>query len=117
MRVSRGPGSAGEPFPHVNDATDFARRQQDQYRHIARMLLPALAATAAGGALDWSSDSAADAGDGQRAIQIAKGLALPPSVKFAGSSQVSKFARSASHSWSRIENQAVSRFMPLKMRC
>ena len=44
------PVPAGEPFPHVNDAADFSRRQRDQYRHIARMLLPALGAAAAGGA-------------------------------------------------------------------
>ena len=42
------PVPAGEPFPHVNDASDFSRRQRDQYRHIARRLLPALGATAAG---------------------------------------------------------------------
>ena len=41
---------AGEPFPHVNDAADFTRRQRDQYQHIARMLLPALGAAVAGGA-------------------------------------------------------------------
>jgi hypothetical protein len=40
---------AGEPFPHVNDAADFNRRQRDQYVHIARMLLPALGAAAVGG--------------------------------------------------------------------
>ena len=39
----------GEPFPHVNDAADFNRRQKDQYLHIARMLLPALGAAAVGG--------------------------------------------------------------------
>ena len=39
---------AGEPFPHVNDAIDFSRRQRDQYRHIARMLLPAIGAATAG---------------------------------------------------------------------
>jgi hypothetical protein len=33
------PDPAGEPFPHLNDAIDFSRRQRDQYRHIARMLL------------------------------------------------------------------------------
>ena len=31
-----------EPFPHVNDAADFARRQQEQYRAIGRALLPAI---------------------------------------------------------------------------
>jgi hypothetical protein len=44
------PVPAGEPFPHVNDAADFSRRQRDQYRHVACMLLPALGAAAAGGA-------------------------------------------------------------------
>ena len=44
------PVPAGEPFPHVNDAADFSRRQRDQYRHIARMLLPALGAAAGGAA-------------------------------------------------------------------
>ena len=38
-----------EPFPHVNDASDFNRRQRDQYMHIGRMLLPALGAAAVGG--------------------------------------------------------------------
>jgi hypothetical protein len=42
------PVPAGEPFPHVNDAADFSRRQRDQYLHIARLLLPALGAAAAG---------------------------------------------------------------------
>jgi hypothetical protein len=41
---------ADEPFPHLNDATDFSRRQRDQYRHIARMVLPAVGAVVAGGA-------------------------------------------------------------------
>jgi hypothetical protein len=44
------PVPAGEPFPHVNDTADFSRRQREQYRHIGRMLLPALSAAAAGGA-------------------------------------------------------------------
>jgi hypothetical protein len=44
------PVPAGEPFPHLNDAADFSRRQRDQYWHIARMLLPALGAATAGGA-------------------------------------------------------------------
>jgi hypothetical protein len=44
------PVPAGEPFPHVNDAIDFSRRQRDQYRHIARMLLPVLGAAAGGAA-------------------------------------------------------------------
>jgi hypothetical protein len=44
------PVPADKPFPHVNDATDFSRRQRDQYRHIARMLLPALGAAAGGAA-------------------------------------------------------------------
>jgi hypothetical protein len=44
------PIPTSEPFPHVNDAADFNRRQRDQYLHIARMLLPALGAGAAGGA-------------------------------------------------------------------
>src|SRR5215207_6851284 len=42
------PVPADEPFPHLNDVADFSRRQRDQYRHIARRLLPALGATAAG---------------------------------------------------------------------
>jgi hypothetical protein len=29
------PVPVDEPFPHVNDAADFTRRQRDQYRHIA----------------------------------------------------------------------------------
>jgi hypothetical protein len=44
------PVPAGEPFPRLNDAADFSRRQRDQHRHIARMLLPALGAATAGGA-------------------------------------------------------------------
>jgi hypothetical protein len=44
------PVPTGEPFPHVNDAVDFSRRQRDQYRHIARMLLPALGAAVGGAA-------------------------------------------------------------------
>jgi hypothetical protein len=40
----------GEPFPHVNDSADFSRRQRDQYRHIARKLLPVLGVTVAAGA-------------------------------------------------------------------
>jgi hypothetical protein len=44
------PVPADEPFPHLNDAADFSRRQRDQYRHIARMLLPALCAAVAGAA-------------------------------------------------------------------
>ena len=44
------PVPPNEPFPHVNDASDFARRQRDQYIHVGRMLLPALGAAAAGGA-------------------------------------------------------------------
>jgi hypothetical protein len=43
------PVPAGEPFPHVNDAADFSRRQREQYRHIARMLLPAFSSAVAGG--------------------------------------------------------------------
>jgi hypothetical protein len=42
---------AGEPFPHVNDAADFSRRQQEQYLVIGRALLPALGFAVAGGAL------------------------------------------------------------------
>jgi hypothetical protein len=34
----------GEPFPHVNDAADFSRRQQEQYQAIARALLPVIGA-------------------------------------------------------------------------
>jgi len=45
------PVPASEPFPHLNDAADFSRRQQDQYRRIARMLLPALCAAAGVAAL------------------------------------------------------------------
>ncbi len=41
----------GEPFPHVNDAADFARRQRDQYQAIVRAFLPALGAAAAGAAV------------------------------------------------------------------
>src|SRR5262249_6818727 len=43
------PEPGGEPFPHVNDAADFARRQQEQYLFIARSLWPVGAATLAGG--------------------------------------------------------------------
>ena len=43
------PVPEGEPFPHVNDASDFNRRQRDQYQAIARMLLPAAGAAVAGG--------------------------------------------------------------------
>ena len=45
------PVPADEPFPHVNDAADFSRRQRDQYRHIARMLLPAVGIAIAGAVL------------------------------------------------------------------
>jgi hypothetical protein len=44
------PVPVGEPFPHLNDAVDFSRRQRDQCRHIVRRLLPALTAVVAGGA-------------------------------------------------------------------
>jgi hypothetical protein len=44
------PVPVGEPFPRLNDAVDFSRRQRDQYRHIVRRLLPALTAVVAGGA-------------------------------------------------------------------
>jgi hypothetical protein len=44
------PVPSGEPFPHLNDATDFSRRQREQYQHITRMLLPAVGAAMAGGA-------------------------------------------------------------------
>jgi hypothetical protein len=44
------PIPVGEPFPHVNDSADFSRRQRDQYRHIARKLLPVLGVTVAAGA-------------------------------------------------------------------
>jgi hypothetical protein len=44
------PVPTDEPFPHVNDAADFSRRQRDQYRHIARVFVPALGAAIAGGA-------------------------------------------------------------------
>lgn len=43
------PEPVGEPFPHVNDAADFDRRQRDQYLFIARSLWPAAAAAVAGG--------------------------------------------------------------------
>ncbi len=43
------PVPAGEPFPHVNAAADFTRRQRDQYLQIARALLPAVGAAAVGG--------------------------------------------------------------------
>ncbi len=39
----------GEPFPHVNDAADFSRRQQGQYLRLARALAPAMGFAAAGG--------------------------------------------------------------------
>ncbi|MCD6031922.1 MAG: sulfotransferase family protein [Thermomicrobiales bacterium] len=45
------PVPAGEPFPHVNDAADFSRRQQGQYLRLARVLAPALGFGLAGGAL------------------------------------------------------------------
>jgi hypothetical protein len=45
------PVPVGEPFPHVNDAADFSRRQRAQYQHIARMVLSALGAVAAGAAV------------------------------------------------------------------
>lgn len=43
------PEPVAEPFPHVNDAADFDRRQRDQYLFIARSLWPAAAAAIAGG--------------------------------------------------------------------
>jgi hypothetical protein len=43
------PVPVGEPFPHLNDAVDFSRRQRDQYLFIARALLPAICAAVAGG--------------------------------------------------------------------
>lgn len=45
------PVPAEEPFPHVNDAADFSRRQHEQYRAIGRALLPALGFAVAGGIL------------------------------------------------------------------
>jgi hypothetical protein len=42
---------AGEPFPHVNDAADFDRRQRGQYQTILRSLAPALLAVVAVGLL------------------------------------------------------------------
>jgi hypothetical protein len=45
---------AGEPFPHVNDAVDFTRRQREQYLAIGRALLPALGFAAVGGLLTWA---------------------------------------------------------------
>ena len=54
------PVPAGEPFPHVNDAADFARRQREQSIAIARMLLPALAAAGAGGAAGIALGMAGD---------------------------------------------------------
>lgn len=50
------PVPGGEPFPHVNDASDFARRQRDQYQVIGRALLPALGAAAAGAAVAFALD-------------------------------------------------------------
>jgi hypothetical protein len=43
------PVPAGEPFPHVNDAADFTRRQRAQYLHIARAMAPALGFALVGG--------------------------------------------------------------------
>ena len=45
------PVPTGEPFPHVNDAADFDRRQRGQYLTILRRLAPALLALAAVGVL------------------------------------------------------------------
>jgi hypothetical protein len=45
------PAPAGEPFPHVNDAADFARRQREQYTRIARALLPPVGFAIGGGVL------------------------------------------------------------------
>jgi Sulfotransferase domain len=45
------PVPAGEPFPHVNDAADFDRRQRGQYVTILRGLAPALLGVAAVGLL------------------------------------------------------------------
>lgn len=39
----------GEPFPHVNDAADFSRRQQGQYLRLARALAPAMGFALTGG--------------------------------------------------------------------
>jgi hypothetical protein len=50
------PVPEGEPFPHVNDAADFSRRQRDQYLRIARALVPALGAAAAGGVAGLAVD-------------------------------------------------------------
>ena len=44
------PVPEGEPFPHVNDAADFSRRQQGQYVRLARVLAPAAGFMLAGGA-------------------------------------------------------------------
>ena len=44
------PVPVGEPFPRVNDSADFSRRQRDQYRHIARKLLPVLGVAVVAGA-------------------------------------------------------------------
>jgi len=50
------PVPTGEPFPHVNDAADFSRRQRDQYVAIGRALLPAFGAAAAGAAVALALD-------------------------------------------------------------
>ena len=49
------PVPEGEPFPHVNDAADFSRRQREQYLHIARALAPALGFVIGGGVLAASA--------------------------------------------------------------
>jgi hypothetical protein len=43
------PSPEGEPFPHVNDSADFARRQGAQYVRLGRALLPAIGFAMVGG--------------------------------------------------------------------
>jgi hypothetical protein len=43
------PEPVGVPFPHVNDAADFERRQREQYTYFARSILPVAVAALAGG--------------------------------------------------------------------
>jgi hypothetical protein len=45
------PVPEGEPFPHVNDSADFARRQGAQYVRLGRALLPAVGFAMAGAVL------------------------------------------------------------------
>ena len=43
------PVPLGEPFPHVNDAADFSRRQREQYLALGRAFLPIGGALVAAG--------------------------------------------------------------------